>query len=59
MSQSEALILDVERLSNSAELNRFEESIVDRKNDALRQALSKRLASNQDAEINTQIVTSH
>lgn len=58
LTQSETLILDVERLSATAELNRFEESIIDRKNDALRQSLSERLTSNKDAEINKQIVAS-
>lgn len=58
LTQSEALILDVERLSATAELNRFEESIIDRKNDALRQSLSERLTSNKDTEINKQIVAS-
>ncbi|MCY9873746.1 mechanosensitive ion channel domain-containing protein [Vibrio barjaei] len=55
--QMEALQQDINTLQKQAELNRFEESIIDRKNDALRQSLAEQLKHTNQVDENKQLVT--
>ncbi|MCG9661695.1 mechanosensitive ion channel [Vibrio mediterranei] len=56
-AQMDALQQDINTLQKQAELNRFEESIIDRKNDALRQSLAEQLQHKNQVDENKQLVT--
>ncbi|MCG9627076.1 mechanosensitive ion channel [Vibrio mediterranei] len=55
--QMDALQQDINTLQKQAELNRFEESIIDRKNDALRQSLAEQLQHTNQVDENKQLIT--
>ncbi|WP_240205948.1 mechanosensitive ion channel domain-containing protein [Vibrio sp. CyArs1] len=56
-AQMDALQQDINTLQKQAELNRFEESIIDRKNNALRQSLAEQLQHKNQVDENKQLVT--